>query len=356
MEIRKTPIYDKHLKYGGKVVEFAGWYLPVEFTGLIDEHNAVRNDVGIFDVSHMGEVIVEGDRATEYVQHIVANDVTKLYDGKVLYTPMCYEDGGIVDDLLVYKMNDKKYLLVINASNIEKDYNWFVKNNHHGVKIENKSNDYFQIAVQGPNAKSLLEKCFNVDLSDIKFFHFKEMKLGKHTCIVSRTGYTGENGFEIYGDWNLGGEYFEKVVEAGAKPCGLGARDTLRLEAALMLYGNDISKDTTPIEAGINMFVKLDKSDFIGKNILVNQKDNGTKKKLIGFKLEKGIPRHDYPIVDENDNKVGYVTSGTLSPTLKEPIGMAYVDTKKINEILYVQIRKNKFPIKKTNLPFVKKY
>lgn len=359
MSTRKTSIYDSHVKHGGKVVEFAGWYLPVEFSGLINEHNAVRNDVGIFDVSHMGEVTVKGEKATEYVQHIIANDVKKLYDGKVLYTPMCYQNGGIVDDLLVYRVNEKEYLLVINAANTQKDYEWFVANNKHGVEIKNVSDNYFQLAVQGPNAKAVMEKCFKLDLSDIKFFHFKNISLNGVHCIVSRTGYTGENGFEIYGPWNEGGKLFDALVAAGAVPCGLGCRDTLRLEAALMLYGNDINQETTPLEAGIDIFIKLDSDDFIGRDSLIKQKQEGLKRRLIGFTLEgKGIPRHDYLVVDAHDNTVGVVTSGTLSPSLGIPVGLAYVQTNRLNDgtPLYVQIRKNKIMLKQMKLPFLKKY
>ena len=359
MSTKKTSIYDHHVKHGGKVVEFAGWYLPVEFSGLINEHNAVRNDAGIFDVSHMGEVIVKGERAGEFVRNLVANDTNKLYDGRVMYTPMCYEHGGIVDDLLVYKVNDKEYLLVINAANIDKDFDWMNKVNKFGVELKNVSADYFQLAVQGPNAKAVVEKSFGVDLSDIKFFHFKNMTLGGVPCIVSRTGYTGENGFEIYGPWNQGGKLWDAIIAAGAAPCGLGCRDTLRLEAALMLYGNDITAETTPLEAGIDMFVKLDSGDFIGRDVLVKQKQEGLKRKLIGFTLEeKGIPRHDYLVVDDKDNTVGVVTSGTLSPTLGIPIGLAYVDTQKLGDgsKLFVQIRKNKVPMKQMKTPFVKKY
>jgi len=359
MSTRKTSVYEQHVKHGGKIVEFAGWYLPVEFSGLINEHNTVRNSCGIFDVSHMGEITVTGERAEEFVQHIVANDVKKLYDGKVLYTPMCYPNGGIVDDLLVYRNNSKDYLLVVNASNIQKDFNWLIENNKFGVEIKNVSDDYFQLAVQGPKAKEMVEKCFGVDLSDIKFFHFKNMDLDGVKCIVSRTGYTGENGFEIYGLWNEGGKIFDMLVSSGVVPCGLGCRDTLRLEAALMLYGNDINQETTPLEAGIGFFVKLDSDDFIGKSVLVDQKQNGLKRKLVGFTLEdKGIPRHDYLVVDEEGKQVGMVTSGTLSPSLGIPVGLAYIDSGILESgsNIYVQIRKNRAKIKLAKLPFLKKY
>ena len=359
MSARKTPVYEQHVKHGAKIVEFAGWYLPVEFSGLINEHKAVRNDCGIFDVSHMGEITVKGERAQEFIQHIIANDVKKLYDGRILYTPMCYPHGGIVDDLLVYRNNANDYLLVVNASNIEKDFNWLLENNKFGVDIKNVSDDYFQLAVQGPQAKAMIEKCFAVDLTDIKFFHFKNMELDGVKCIVSRTGYTGENGFEIYGPWKDGGKLFDILVSGGVTPCGLGSRDTLRLEAALMLYGNDINQDTTPLEAGIEMFVKLDNDEFIGREAMIAQKMDGLKKKLVGFTLEdKGIPRHDYPVVDLTGAKVGVVTSGTLSPSLGIPVGLAYVDTSALSSgrDIYVQIRKNMAKIKLSKLPFLKKY
>lgn len=359
MSTKKTSIYDCHVKHGGKVVEFAGWYLPVEFSGLINEHNSVRNNVGIFDVSHMGEVTVKGERAGEYVRNLVANDTNKLYDGKVLYTPMCYEHGGIVDDLLVYRVNEKEYLLVINAANIDKDFDWMKKQNTFGVELKNVSPDYFQLAVQGPNAKATMEKCFNIDLSDVKFFHFKNATLNGVNCIVSRTGYTGENGFEIYGPWNEGGKLWDALVAAGAVPCGLGCRDTLRLEAALMLYGNDITAETTPLEAGIDIFVKLESGNFIGRDALLKQKAEGLKRKLVGFTLEeKGIPRHDYLVVDDKDNTVGVVTSGTLSPTLGIPVGLAYINTDKLNDgsKLFVKIRTRNLPLKQMKTPFVKKY
>ncbi len=359
MSTKKTSIYDCHVKHGGKIVEFAGWYLPVEFSGLINEHNSVRNNVGIFDVSHMGEVTVKGDRAGEFVRNLVANDTNKLYDGRVMYTPMCYEHGGIVDDLLVYRVNEKEYLLVINAANIDKDFDWMKKQNSFGVELKNVSPDYFQLAVQGPNAKTVMEKCFNIDLNDVKFFHFKNAKLNGVNCIVSRTGYTGENGFEIYGPWNEGGKLWDALVEAGAVPCGLGCRDTLRLEAALMLYGNDITAETTPLEAGIDMFVKLESGNFVGRDALLKQKQEGLKRKLVGFTLEeKGIPRHDYLVVDDKDNTVGVVTSGTLSPSLGIPVGLAYINTDKLNDgsKLFVKIRTKNIPLKQMKLPFLKKY
>jgi aminomethyltransferase len=359
MDAKKTSIVDYHVKHNGRMVDFAGWYLPVEYSGLRNEHNAVRTSAGIFDVSHMGEVFVKGKRAGEFVQHIVCNDISKMYDGRVLYSPMCYENGGIVDDLIVYKMKDDFYLLVVNASNTEKDFEWFKANNKFGVTLENVSPLYFQLAVQGPKARYLVESACGVKFSGLdKFFHFTNTKVMGVDCIVSRTGYTGEDGLEIYGKWNEGGKLWEKIVQAGATPCGLGCRDTLRLEAALPLYGNDITQDTTPLEAGLDLFVKLQKSDFIGKKALVDQKSRGLKKRLIGFTLEdRNIPRHGYAIEDAKGKVLGEVTSGTFSPTLGIPIGLAYVDNGALTggEKLFVNIRKKGFPLTQAKLPFVKK-
>lgn len=357
MESRKTSVYEYHVKHGGKIVDFAGWKLPVEFSGLIKEHMAVRKEAGIFDVSHMGEFIVEGIEAKKLVQYIITNDVNNLYPGKALYSAMCYEDGGIVDDLLVYMYSDQKYLLVVNALNIEKDFNWIKSNNKFKINLTNVSDEYFQLAVQGPKARGMFAEYLKTDLSDIKFFHFKEMKVDGVECLVSRTGYTGEDGFEIYGPWASGGELFDKLVKFGFTPCGLGCRDTLRLEAGLMLYGNDIDNTTTPLEAGINFCVRLNKdADFIGKSVLVNQKEYGLRKKLYGITiLDKGIARHGYEIVDANDNKHGYVTSGTMSPSLSTPVALAYINTGSDPEKLFVKIRKNLLKIKVIGSPFVKK-
>lgn len=358
MSTKKTSIYEQHIKHGGKMVDFVGWKLPLEFGGLSKEHSSVRKHCGVFDVSHMGEIVVKGEKAEEFVQYIVTNDVKKLYDGKVLYTPMCYPNGGIVDDLLVYRINSKEYLLVVNASNTDKDFEWLRENNNFGVEISNLSDEYFQIAVQGPESVSVMSKCFGCDLSDMKFFHFKSMDLDGVNCLVSRTGYTGENGFEIYGPWKDGGRLFDMLISSGATPCGLSSRDVLRLEAALMLYGNDINQETTPIEAGLNFFVKLDTDDFIGKNTLLEQKKNGVKRKLTGFMLEqKAVPRHDYPVVDEQGRELGRVTSGTISPSLGKPLGLAYISSSAVDSEtkLFVQIRKNRIAMELVKLPFLKK-
>jgi len=354
--MKKTSIYDYHVSNGAKIVEFCSWDLPVQFSGLIKEHLAVRTNAGIFDVSHMGEILIEGDAAKAFVDYLITNDATKLYPGKVLYTAMCYPDGGIVDDLLVYMYNDNKFLLVLNASNIEKDYEYMLANNKFNCIVKNVSQDYFQIAVQGPKAEIYLEEFLKETLKDIKFFHFKEVYIENNLCIISRTGYTGEDGFEIYGPWSFGGVLFDRLIKIGVSPCGLGARDTLRLEAALMLYGNDIDKTTSPLEAGIDFCVKLKKgSDFIGKASLIKQKELGLKKKLYGFTLENGIARNGYEIYDAREKKVGFVTSGTMSPSLDKAIFMAYIDTDSDINNLYVKIRKNLIKINNIALPFINK-
>jgi len=354
--MKKTSIYDYHVKHGGKIVEFCSWALPVQFSGLIKEHLEVRTNAGIFDVSHMGEILIEGEDAKTFVDYLLTNDATKLYPGRVFYTAMCYPDGGIIDDLLVYMYNDNKFLLVVNASNIEKDFNYIIENNKFNCKATNVSQDYFQLAVQGPSAEKFLNKLLNEDLNSIKFFHFKELLIENNNCIVSRTGYTGEDGFEIYGPWAYGGILFDKLVKIGVAPCGLGARDTLRLEAALMLYGNDIDKTTSPLEAGIDFCVKLNKkSDFIGKDALIKQKEKGLNKKLYGFTLDNGIARNGYEIFDINGKKVGFVTSGTMSPSLDKAVFMAYIDTSSDLNNLFVKIRKNLIKINNKALPFVNK-
>lgn len=353
----KTSVYEYHKIHDGKIVDFAGWKLPVEFSGLIKEHIAVRESAGIFDVSHMGEIFVDGKEAKNLVQYLVTNEVNNLYPGKAQYTAMCYEDGGVVDDLLVYMINSEKYLLVVNASNTDKDFDWINKNNIFDVRVRNLSSEYFQLAIQGPKAISLFSEFLNQDLSDVKFFHFKEMNILNNKCIVSRTGYTGEDGFEIYGPWELGGELFDKLVKFGFTPCGLGARDTLRLEAALMLYGNDMDNTKTPLEAGISFCVKLGSPDnFIAKDVLIKQKEEGLKKKLYGINvIDKGIARHGYEIVTEDGKSVGQVTSGTMSPSLSKPIALAYINTDVDFSKLFVKIRKNIVPIKIVDLPFYKK-
>lgn len=331
---KKTKLYETHNRYGGKVIEFSGWLLPVQYEGIIEEHQAVRNNAGLFDVSHMGEVEVKGKDAFKYVQNLVTNDVSTLGDNQIIYTFMCYEDGGTVDDLLVYKFNEEHYLLVINAGNIEKDYEWMLQNKgSYDALIVNVSNEISEVALQGPRAEEILQKLTDFNLDDIKFFYCnRNVVIDGVKCLVSRTGYTGEDGFEIYTENEHIEKLWDKILEAGKpygiKPAGLGCRDTLRFEAALPLYGHEISKDITPLEAGLGFFVKLNKENFIGKEALVKQKEEGLKRKVVGFEMkERGIPRNGYEVTANGEN-IGFVTTGYMSPTLKKNIGLALIDSK----------------------------
>jgi glycine cleavage system T protein (aminomethyltransferase) len=302
MAEKKTPLYNEHVDLGGKVVDYAGWLLPIQYEGLVPEHHAVRNKLGIFDVSHMGAVNIMGKDADKFIDYLMTNDISKLEDHQIVYTFMCYEDGGVVDDLLVYKYNKEKFFLVVNAANIDKDFDWMKQHSKNfEVELENISDNTSILAVQGPLAQEVLQKMTDEDLSSIKFFYFKEdVKISGVNVMMSRTGYTGEDGFEIYAKpedapklWN---EILSEGKEKGIKPAGLGSRDTLRFEAGLPLYGQEISKEINPLEAGFKYFVKLKKeSDFIGKDSLKKQWENGLKRKLVGFELiDRGIPRAGY--------------------------------------------------------------
>lgn len=331
---KKTALFNAHNRYGGQIIEFAGWQLPVQYEGIIQEHEAVRNNAGLFDVSHMGEVDASGREAFDFVQNLVTNDISVLEDNQVIYTFMCYPDGGVVDDLLVYKFNNEHFFLVINASNVEKDYAWMMKNkSNYQVELINKSEDISEVAFQGPKAQLVLQKLTDTNLDDIKFFYCRQdVLIAGVKCVVSRTGYTGEDGFEIYTSneniekvWN---NILETGKEEGIKPAGLGCRDTLRFEATLPLYGNEISKEITPLEAGLGFFVKLNKNNFIGKKALLKQKEEGLKRKIVGFEMkDRGIPRHGYEVMADGQ-KIGFVTTGYASPTLKKNIGLALIDSK----------------------------
>ncbi|HEY8805805.1 MAG TPA: glycine cleavage system aminomethyltransferase GcvT [Clostridium sp.] len=332
--LKITPLYNTYKEYGGKIVEFAGWAMPVQYAGIIIEHEAVRKAAGLFDVSHMGEVEVEGAEALQFLQNLVTNDVAVLKDNQILYTLMCDANGGIVDDLLVYKFSNQHFCLVINAGNIEKDFQWmFLNKELYDVEITNSSGDVAQLAIQGPKAQKILQKITNIDLDEIKFFYFKQNVIVYGIkCIVSRTGYTGEDGFEIYTTIGEVIKLWHKLLnigeEEGLQPAGLGCRDTLRFEATLPLYGNEISKDITPLEAGLDFFVKFQKHSFIGKEALLKQKKEGLKRKLVGFEMkDRGIPRHGYEVKVFGE-KVGEVTTGYQSPTLKKNIGLALINFK----------------------------
>jgi aminomethyltransferase len=332
--LKITPLYNAYKKYGGKIVEFAGWAMPIQYEGIISEHHAVRNAAGLFDVSHMGEVEIRGIDAAEFVQNLVTNDVSVLKNNQILYTLMCYENGGIVDDLLVYKFSDEHFYLVINACNIDKDFLWmFESSDVYDVEITNSSWNVAQVAIQGPKAQEILQKITDIDLNNIKFFNFKsDVLIDGIKCIISRTGYTGEDGFEIYTQIDKIEKLWHKLLkigkEEGIKPAGLGCRDTLRFEACLTLYGNEISKDITPLEAGLSSFVKLQKQNFIGKEALLSQQKKGIIRKLVGFEMkERGIARHGYEVAVLGE-KIGFVTTGYFSPTLKKNIGLALIDIK----------------------------
>lgn len=332
--LKKTPLFEVYEKYGGKIIDFAGWALPVQYEGITQEHETVRNMAGLFDVSHMGEVEVKGKDALAFVNHIITNDASVLVDNQVLYTPMCNPEGGVVDDILVYRFTEDYFYLVINAGNIDKDYQWMLQNKGNlDCDIKNISGDVAEFAIQGPLAEEILQSMTETDLSEIKFFYCKRnVKVNGFDCLVSRTGYTGEDGFEVFADAEnaikLWDSMLQKGHERGLKPAGLGARDTLRFEVALPLYGNELLDDITPLEAGISMFVKLDKKEFIGKEALVKQKAEGLRRKIVGFELNgRGIPRHGYE-VKADGNVIGHVTTGYLSPSLKKSIGLALVDIK----------------------------
>lgn len=363
MNLKRTAFYDTHVALGAKIVEFGGFEMPVQYTGIIEEHKRVRESVGVFDVSHMGEVYVKGKDALAFVQKITVNDASKLSKGRVQYSAMCYHDGGIVDDLLVYYLADEYFMLVINASNIQKDFEWMQKNVSGDVTLENRSDQISLLAIQGPNSLATLQKLTAVDLSAIPYYHFIEEKLAGVGMIISRTGYTGELGFEIYfpSDPATGKKVWDAIMNAGKEfnigPAGLGARDTLRLEMGFCLYGNDIDQTTHPLEAGLGWITKLDKGDFNGKNVIAKAKTEGLKRKLVGFTLaERAFPRHGYAI-HSNGDKIGDVTSGTFSPILDKGIGMGYVPLKysKAGTNVNIMIRNKEAPATVTGLPFIKK-
>jgi len=330
--MKKTPLYEKHIQLKGKMIDFGGWSLPVEYTGIIPEHEAVRTKAGIFDVSHMGEITVKGEDSEKYLQMLLTNDISLLNNNQIAYTAMCYPHGGVVDDLLVYKYSNTDYLLVVNASNTEKDYQWMKENIFGNTEILNVSENYAQLALQGPLAETILQKLTSKNLNEIEFYYFNDnVKVGNIEALVSRTGYTGEDGFELYFAYNKAEEMWDLILEAGKDegliPAGLGARDTLRFEASLPLYGHELNENITPLEAGLGFFVKLNKENFIGKEALARQKSEGLQRKIVGFEMiDRGIPRNNYEVYKEGE-KIGYVTTGSFSPTLKKNIGLALIDS-----------------------------
>ncbi len=360
METKKIPLNDIHERLGAKMVPFAGYNMPVRYSSDIEEHMTVRNGVGVFDVSHMGEFKVEGPQALDLIQRITSNDASKLADGQAQYTCLPNEQGGIVDDLIVYKIKENDYFIVVNASNIEKDWSWFLKYNTKGATLKNLSDDICLFAIQGPQAIAVLQKLTPTDLSAIKYYHFDIGQFaGVDNIIMSNTGYTGAGGFEIYVDKNHAEKIWSAIFEAGKemniKPIGLGARDTLRLEMGYCLYGNDIDDTTSPLEAGLGWITKFTK-DFTNSSNLKKQKEEGVKKKLVGFKMiEKGIPRHDYALKDVSGNTIGKVTSGTQSPMLGIGIGLGYVTTELSSPgtEIFVEVRGRNLKAQVCKLPII---
>ncbi len=359
--LKNTALTHVHEKLGAKMVPFAGYNMPVQYAGLIEEHHTVRKAVGVFDVSHMGEFYVRGPQALDLLQKVTSNDVSKLFDGKVQYSCLPNGKGGIVDDLLVYRISQDEYFLVVNASNIEKDWAWINANNSFDAHLENVSDGMSLLAVQGPKALEAMQSLTEMALVGMEYYTFKQGKFaGIDNVIVSTTGYTGAGGCEIYFPNEIAETVWDAVMKAGApfgiQPIGLGARDTLRLEMGFCLYGNDIDDTTSPIEAGLGWITKFTK-DFIDKDVLKAQKDNGTERKLAAFELlDKGIPRHGYDVVDANNNIIGVVTSGTQSPSLGKPIGLAYVPValSKPGSEIFISIRGKALRAAVCSLPFYK--
>jgi aminomethyltransferase len=358
--LQSVELNDLHISLGGKMVPFAGFNMPVQYSNLIQEHHAVRNSVGVFDVSHMGEFVLKGDKALDLIQLVTSNDASKLTDGKVQYSCLPNNTGGIVDDLLVYRFSETEYYLVVNASNIKKDWDWISSHNTFGVQMEDISNQLSLLAVQGPNAIKVLQKLTEVELSSMPYYSFKTGTMaGIDDVIISNTGYTGAGGFELY-VWNKDAKaLWEAVFEAGKEfdiiPCGLGCRDTLRLEKGFCLYGNDIDDTTSPIEAGLGWITKFTK-DFVNSAYHKSLKDNGVTKKLVGFEMiDRGIPRQHYMIKDSEGNTIGEVTSGTQSPSLGKAIGMGYVAISHANADteIFIEIRDKSLKAKVAKIPFL---
>ncbi|SDD53982.1 aminomethyltransferase [Terribacillus halophilus] len=363
-ELKRTPLYPAY-QANSKTIDFGGWELPVHFSSIQEEHHAVRQAAGLFDVSHMGEILVHGPASKDFLQYVLTNDLDMLVPNKAQYSVMCHEDGGTVDDLIVYMLEENRYLLVVNAANTEKDFKWLISHKRDGVEIENQSEAYMQVALQGPHAEQILQQVTAAKLSEISFFRFAypaKLEDIEGDFLISRTGYTGEDGFEIYGPAASGQAVWELLLKTGQpynlQPVGLGARDTLRFEANLPLYGNELTKEITPVEAGIGFAVKTNKSaDFIGKEVLKKQKENGTERKLVGIEmLDKGIPRHGYPVFSE-DEQIGEITTGTKSPTLDKSIGLALIqaDAAEQGNVVEVQIRKKRLQAKVVAIPFYKR-
>lgn len=360
--MRDTALTAKHTTLGAKMVPFAGFNMPVQYAGVKVEHECVRNGVGVFDVSHMGEFLLKGEKALDLIQKVTSNDASKMVDGQAQYTCMPNETGGIVDDLIIYRKNAEEFFVVVNASNIEKDWNWIADRNDLGVEMNNLSDDYSLLAIQGPKAADAMQQLTDIDLKGMKYYTFQIGKFaGIDDVMVSATGYTGSGGFEVYVKNKDVAELWDRVFEAGAdadiQPIGLAARDTLRLEMGFCLYGNDIDNTTSPLEAGLSWITKFTK-EFTNSENLKAQKEAGVTKKLVGFEMiDRGIPRHDYPINDADGNSIGRVTSGTMSPSMNKAIGLGYVNVEfaAIDSEIYIEVRNKQIKAKVVKPPFYKK-
>lgn len=357
-EIRKTCLHDRHVALGAQMSPFGGFDMPIQYAGIVEEHQAVRTACGVFDVSHMGEVEITGPEAEKYVNHIFTNDVTGAPDGKCFYGMMLHPDGGTVDDMLVYKRSTTDYILVINASNIDKDVAWITSHaDGYDVKVENLSDNLGELAIQGPDAERVVEEVIGLKCSDLEFYTFKDAEIDGVQVIISRTGYTGEDGFEIYAPHDVTVKLWDKLMDAGVAPCGLGCRDTLRFEVGLPLYGDELADDITPLEAGLGMFAKLDKQ-FIGRDALAVQKAEGVTRKIVGIELvDRAIPRHGYEVLNEADEVIGTVTTGYHAISVDKSIAMALVDAHyaAMGTPLKVKIRRKVFPATVVSKKFYKK-
>ena len=360
--MKKTPLYDVHNALGGRIIDFGGWALPVQYTGILEEHRTVRTAAGLFDVSHMGEITVRGKDAEKFIRRMLTNDITTMSDFQVMYSPMCYPHGGTVDDLLVYRFGKDDFLLVVNASNTAKDFEWLKSNAEDEAELCDVSADYAQIALQGPESEAILRKVTAIDPAEIGFFRFRDnVDLNGVKALVSRTGYTGEDGFEIYVNSEAAVKVWNSLMEAGRDeglvPVGLGARDTLRFEAALPLYGQEISQDISPLEAALGRFVKLDSGEFIGREALLRQKEQGVPRKLAGFEMvDKGVPRSHYEVLKDGKN-AGFVTTGSFSPSLGKNIGLALIKSEYALEDgeIEVVVRDKALKARIVKIPFYKK-
>lgn len=367
-ELKKTPLYETHLKYGGRIIDFEGWALPVQFSSIKEEHHACRNAAALWDVSDMGEILIEGEGALDLLQMLVVNDISKGYPGRVIYTPMCYPNGGVVDDMMVVCLANNKYLLVVNAGNIEKDYEWILglAKYFHKVSVTNMSQDVAEVALQGPNSERILQKIAKYPLNKIKYYRgVEDVDVAGIKCLITRTGYTGEDGFEIYCKAEEGPQLFDAIMEAGKDdglvPAGLGCRDTLRFEASMPLYGQELDPEHTPLEAGLGRFVAFGKGTyFVGSRALMEEREKGLRAKLVGLEMvEKGVPRTGYKVFDEaGENELGYVTTGSYAPTLDKYLAMAFVPVEysQVGTKLRVDIRgKKKVLAKVVKMPFYRR-